>query len=145
MNQEQVKETMEIQRLVGKVANAEGRSADQVRFFTADCQMRIYMGEEQILELTGHRYLEAGLKNFMSGVKRCHYMLGQHTIDFLSQSKATGLLFCRASQVTEDFGEEIVNEHCIYYEDIYEKIRGEWQIKARDAHYLITNKQVITK
>lgn len=143
MNQEQVKETMEIQRLVGKVANAEGRSADQVRFFTADCQAQIYMGEEKILEFSGRKYLETGLKQFMSNVKRCHYMLGQHTIDFLSQTKATGLLFCRASQVTEDYGEEILTEHCIYYEDIYEKVSGEWLIKARDAHFLISNKQVL--
>ncbi len=143
MNQEQVKETMEIQRLVGKVSNAEGRSADQMRFFTADCQMRIYMGEEKILEFTGQKYLEVGLKQFMSNVKRCHFMLGQHTIDFLSQTKATGLLFCRASQVTEEFGEEIVTDHCIYYEDIYEKVSGEWLIKARDAHFLISNKQVL--
>ena len=143
MNQEQVKETLEIQKLVGKVANAEGRAADQVRFFTADCQMNIYMGGEKVFEFTGQKYLESGLKNFMSAVKRCHYMLGQHTIDFLSQKKATGLLFCRAAHVTEDFGEEIITDHCVYYEDIYEKVHGEWLIKARDVHYLISNKQVL--
>ena len=143
MNQEQVKETMEIQRLVGKVANAEGHSSDQIKFFTPDCQMIIYMGDEKILEFTGTKYLESGLKTFMSEVKRCHYMLGQHTVDFLSQTAATGLLFCRAAHITENFGENIITDYCIYYEDIYEKIRDKWLIKSREVHYLISNKQVL--
>lgn len=143
MNQETVSETMDIQRLAGKIASSEGHSAEQVKFFAPDAQVRIYMGEERILELTGLKYLEAGLKNFMSNVKRCHYLIGQHTVDFLTKTKATGRLFCRAAHITEDYGEEIITDYCIYYEDIYEKIHGEWLIKARDTHYLISNKQVL--
>lgn len=143
MNQEQVIETVSIQRLVGKVANFEGRSSEQVKFFTNDAQVNVYMGDEKILEFSGLKYIEAGLKNFMSTVKRCHYMLGQHTIDFLAKDKATGLLFCRAAHITENFGEEIITDYCIYYEDIYSKQHGEWLIKARDTHYLISNKQVL--
>ena len=144
MNQEQVIETMTIQKMVGKVANAEGHPADQLKFFTMDCQVRIYVGDEQILDFSGKKYLENGLKTFLGNLKRCHYMLGQHTIDFLAQDKATGLLFCRASHVKEDYGEDIIVDYCIYYEDIYEKIRGEWLIKARDIHFLISNKQVLS-
>ena len=143
MNQEQVNETMTIQKMVGKVANAEGRPADQLKFFTADCQVRIYMGDEQILEFTSPKYFESGMKTFFGNLKRCHYMLGQHTIDFLSQNNATGLLFCRAAHVKEDYGEDIIVDYCIYYEDIYEKVKGEWLIKARDIHYLISNRQVL--
>ncbi|MBR6012555.1 MAG: nuclear transport factor 2 family protein [Selenomonadaceae bacterium] len=144
MNQEQVIETMTIQKMVGKVANAEGHPADQLKFFTADCQVRIYVGDEQILDFSGKKYLENGLKTFLGNLKRCHYMLGQHTIDFLAQDKAAGLLFCRASHVKEDYGEDIIVDYCIFYEDIYEKVRGEWLIKARDIHFLISNKQVLS-
>ena len=143
MNQEQVIETMSIQRLVGRVANAEGHSAEQKAFFTPDAQVSIYMGEEKILEFSGLRYLEHGLKQFMANVKRCHYLLGQHTVDFLSGSKATGRLFCRAVHVTENMGEDIITDYCIYYEDIYERQHNDWLIKARDVHYFITDKRVL--
>lgn len=143
MNQEQVIETVSIQRLAGKVADAESNAAEQIRYFTQDAQVNIYMGDEKILEFSGKRYIEAGLKNFMSNVKRCHYMLGQHTIDFLNETKATGRLFCRAAHITENFGEDIITDYYIYYEDIYERQRGEWLIKARDTHYMISNKQVL--
>lgn len=143
MNQEQVIESVTIQSLVGKVASFEGRASEQVRFFTPDAQLSVYMGDEKILEFNGKKYLEAGLKNFMSNVKRCHYLLGQHTIDFLAKDKATGLLFARAVHITENFGEEIITDYCVYYEDIYSKQHGEWLIKARDIHFLISNKQVL--
>lgn len=143
MNQEQVIETVSIQRMVGRVANAEGHSAEQIRFFTSDAQINVYMGDEKILEFSGLRYIEHGLKQFMANVKRCHYLLGQNTIDFLTGSKATGRLFCRATHVTENMGEEIITDYCIYYEDIYERHQSEWLIKARDVHYFITDKRVL--
>ena len=141
MTQEQIGDTLEIQRLVGKISNLEGNPAEQKKFFTRDAQVRIYLGDEMLLEIRGLAKYEDGLKPFNSVIKRVHCMNGQHVIDFLTKDKATGLLFCRAVQVTEEDGREVVTDHCVYFEDIYEKKNGNWLIKARDAHYIISTKR----
>ena len=144
MNQEQVSETLEIQRLVGKISNLEGNPAEQKNFFTRDVQLRIYMGEEMVLEIRGIANFEKGLKPFTTMIKRVHYINGQHVIDFLTKDKATGLLFCHAIHVTEEDGQSFITKHYIYNEDIYEKNRnGIWLVKARDAHYHISDKHVL--
>ena len=141
MTQEQIGDTLEIQRLVGKISNLEGNPAEQKKFFTRDAQVRIYLGDEMLLEIRGLAKYEDGLKPFAGMNKRVHYLNGQHVIDFLTKDKATGLLFCRAVQVTEEDGREVVTDHCVYFEDIYEKKNGNWMIKARDAHYIISTKR----
>ena len=141
MTQENISDNLEIQRLVGKISNLEDNPAEQKKFFTRDAQLRIYMGEEMFLEVRGLGNFERGLKPFTSMIKRCHYLNGQHVIDFLTKDTATGLLFCRAVHVTEEDGKEIVTDHCVYCEDIYEKKNGNWLIKARDSHYIISNKR----
>ena len=140
MTQEQISDTLEIQRLVGKISNLEGNSPEQKKFFTRDAQLRIYLGDEMVLEIRGLAKFEDGLKAFNSVIKRVHCMNGQHVIDFLTKDTATGLLFCRAVHVTEEDGKEILTDHCIYHEDIYQKKNGNWLIKARDSHYIISHK-----
>ena len=141
MTQENISDTLEIQRLVGKISNLEGNSAEQKKFFTRDAQLRIYLGDEMVLEIRGLAKFEDGLKSFNSVLKRVHCMNGQHVIDFLTKDTATGLLFCRAVHITEEDGKEVATDHCIYHEDIYQKKNGNWLIKARDSHYIISTKQ----
>ena len=142
--QDQIIDTMAIHKIVGKFSNAAGHPAEQKKFLAPDCQVGIYFGEEKILELTGQKNFENGLTKLTDKIKKIHCMNGQHTIDFITKDKATGLLFCREIQVTEEFGENIITEHCIYHEDIYERQRsGEWLIKARDTHYFISDKRVM--
>lgn len=140
MTQEQISDTLEIQRLVGKISNLEGNAAEQKKFFTRDAQLRIYLGDEMVLEIRGLAKFEDGLKTFNSVIKRVHCMNGQHVIDFLTKETATGLLFCRAVHITEEDGKEVVTDHCIYHEDIYQKKNGNWLVKARDSHYIISIK-----
>lgn len=143
MTQEQISDTLEIQRLVGKFSNLEGNTAEQKNFLTRDVQFRIYMGEELFLEIGGIMNFEKSLRPMLSAIKRCHYLNGQHVIDFLTKDKATGLLFCRAVHITEEDGHEVITNHCIYCEDIYEKKNGKWLIKGRDAHYFISDKHAL--
>lgn len=143
MTQENVIDTLEIQRLVGKISNLEGNPSEQKQFFTRDVQLRIYMGDEQILDINGIRNFEVNLKQFVVMIKRSHYMNGQHVIDFINKENATGLLFCRAVHVTEENGKDMITNHCIYCEDIYEKKDGQWLVKARDVHYLISDKRIL--
>ena len=143
MTQENVIDTLEIQRLVGKISNLEGNTAEQKRFFTRDIQFRIYIGDEQLLDVAGIVNYEKAIKNFMTMIKRVHYLNGQHVIDFLTKDTATGLLFCRAVHVTEENGREMITDHYIYCEDIYQKKNGQWLVKGRDAHYYISDKRVL--
>lgn len=143
MTQENVIDTLEIQRLVGKISNLEGNAAEQKKFFTRDVQFRIYIGDEQLLDVVGILNYEKSIKNFMSMIKRVHYLNGQHVIDFLTKDTATGLLFCRAVHVTEENGKEMITDHYIYCEDIYQKKNGQWLVKGRDAHYYISDKRVL--
>ena len=143
MTQETISDTLEIQRLVGKISNLEGNLVEQKRFFTRDVQIRIYMGEEMVLEIRGLANYERSLKPFTTMIKRSHYLNGQHVIDFLTKDTATGLLFCHAIHVTEEDGKSFITKHYIYNEDIYENKNGVWLIKARDAHYHISDKHVL--
>ncbi len=142
MTQENISNTLEIQRLVGKFSNLEGNPAEQKKFLTRDVQIRIYIGEEMILEIRGLANYEHSLKPFTTMIKQCHYVNGQHVIDFLTKDKATGLLFGFAVHVTEEGGTNFINNHCFYCEDIYENKNGSWLIKARDIHYHISDKHV---
>lgn len=143
MTQETVSNTLDIQRLAGKISNSEGNPAEQKQFFTRDVQIRIYMGDEMVLEIRGLANYERSLKPFTNMLKRVHCMNGQHVIDFLTKDKATGLLFCRTAHVTEENGTTYITDYCVYCEDIYENKNGQWLVKARDAHYLISDKHVL--
>jgi len=143
MNQETVSNTLEIQRLAGKFSNLEGNPAEQKKFLTRDVQIRIYLGEEMVLEIRGLANYERNLKPFTTMIKKCHYVNGQHVIDFLTKDTATGLLFGFAVHVTEEDGKDFINNHCFYCEDIYENKNGAWLIKARDIHYHISDKHVL--
>ena len=141
MTQENISDTLEIQRLVGKISKAEGNAAEMQRFFAHDAQYSIYYGDKKFLELTGMKYFESSIKKMSAMVKRSHCLNGQHIIDFVTKGTATGLLFCHLVQVTEENGIEMITEHYIYHEDIYEKQKGTWLIRARDTHFLISDKR----
>lgn len=143
MTQENISDILEIQRLVGKISKSEGNAAEMKRFFTQDAQYSIYYGDKKFLELTGMKYFESSIKKLSSMVKRSHCLNGQHIIDFVTKGTATGLLFCRLAQITEESGIEMITEHHIYHEDIYEKQKGIWLIRARDTHFLISDKRVL--
>lgn len=143
MTQENISDTLEIQKLVGQVSKAEGNASEMKRFFASDAQYSIYYGDNKFLELTGMKYFESSIRKLSSMVKRSHCLNGQHIIDFITKGTATGLLFCRLVQVTEENGMEMITEHCIYHEDIYERQKGIWLIRARDTHFLISDKRAL--
>ena len=143
MNQDQIKDTLEIQRLVAQVSKSDLNPAEQKNFFTPDAQVRVYMGDDEVFESRGLKKFEESFRQITANVKRGHCMNGQHIIDFLTKDKATGLLFCRTVHVTEENGKEIITDHCVYCEDIYEKKNDNWLIKARDAHFMISDKHAL--
>lgn len=143
MTQENIGDILEIQRLVGKFSNLEGNAAEQQNLLTRDVQFRVYMGEEMLIEIKGIANFEKSIRPVFNSIKRCHYLNGQHVIDFLTKDTATGLLSCRAVHITEEDGKDIFTDHCLLCEDIYTKKNGKWLIKGRDAHYYISDKHAL--
>ena len=143
MIQENISDILEIQKLCGQISKSEGNASEMKRFFAQNAQYSIYYGDKKFLELTGMKYFESSIKKLSSNVKRSHCLNGQHIIDFVTKGTATGLLFCRLVQVTEESGIEMITEHYIYHEDIYEKQKGIWLIRARDTHFLISDKRAL--
>ncbi len=139
---EELQAKSEISELVGKFSNLEVDVPAQMALFTKDTHVQVYMGETKAFDIHGVEELEKIFSQFTVAVKRSHHMNGQHVIK-VNGDTATGILYCRAALVTEEDGKEILTDHCIFYEDVYEKQDGKWLIKARTSHFVISDKHIL--
>lgn len=139
MTMEEMQAKIEIQELVGKFSNLEVNVPPQMKLFTKDTHVQVYLGETKAFDIHGVEELEKVFSQFTATVKRSHHMNGQHVIE-VDGDKATGILYCRAALVTEEDGQEFIADNFIYYEDTYVKQNGEWLIKERISHFVITDK-----
>ena len=139
MTVEEMQAKMEIQELVGSFSNLEVDVPPQMKLFTKDTHVKVYMGENLAFDIHGVEELEKIFSQFTAAVKRSHHMNGQHVIK-VDGDNATGILYCRAALVTEEDGKEFISDNFIYYEDVYKKVDGKWLIAARTSHFNITDK-----
>ncbi len=139
MTVEEMQAKMEIQELVGKFSNLEVDVPPQMKLFTKDTHVQVYMGENLAFDIHGVEELEKIFSQFTAAVKRSHHMNGQHVIK-VNGDTAEGILYCRAALVTEENGKEFIADNFIYYEDVYKKVDGKWLIAARTSHFTITDK-----
>lgn len=142
MTVEEMQAKIEIQELAGTFSNLEINVPAQMALFTKDTHVQVYMGEKKVFDIHGVEELEKIFSQFTATVKRSHHMNGQHVIR-VDGDKATGILYCRATLVTEEDGKEYLADNFIYYEDVYEKVDGKWLIAARTSHFNITDKHVL--
>ena len=142
MTMEELQAKSEISELVGKFSNLEVNVPAQMALFTKDTHVQVYMGETKAFDIHGVEELEKVFSQFTVAVKRSHHMNGQHVIT-VNGDTATGVLYCRAALVTEEDGKEVITDHCIFYEDVYEKQDGKWLIKARTSHFVISDKHIL--
>ena len=142
MTMEELQAKSEISELVGKFSNLEVNVPAQMALFTKDTHVQVYMGETKAFDIHGVEELEKVFSQFTVAVKRSHHMNGQHVIK-VNGDTATGILYCRAALVTEEDGKEVITDHCIFYEDVYEKQDGKWLIKARTSHFVISDKHIL--
>ena len=143
MTVEEMQAKMEIQELVGKFSNLEVNVPPQMKLFTKDTHVQVYMGEKLAFDIHGVEELEKIFSQFTAAVKRSHHMNGQHVIK-VNGDTAEGILYCRAALVTEEDGKEFISDNFIYYEDVYKKIDGKWLIAARTTHFNITDKHILS-
>ena len=143
MTVEEMQAKMEIQELVGKFSNLEVNVPPQMKLFTKDTHVQVYMGEKLAFDIHGVEELEKIFSQFTAAVKRSHHMNGQHVIK-VNGDTAEGILYCRAALVTEEDGKEFISDNFIYYEDVYKKIDGNWLIAKRTTHFNITDKHILS-
>ena len=143
MTVEEMQAKMEIQELVGKFSNLEVNVPPQMKLFTKDTHVQVYMGEKLAFDIHGVEELEKIFSQFTAAVKRSHHMNVQHVIK-VNGDTAEGILYCRAALVTEEDGKEFISDNFIYYEDVYKKIDGKWLIAARTTHFNITDKHILS-
>ena len=139
MTVEEMQAKIEIQELVGNFSNLEVNVPPQMKLFTKDTHVKVYMGDKLAFDIHGVEELEKIFSQFTATVKRSHHMNGQHVIK-VDGDTATGILYCRAALVTEEDGKEFISDNFIYYEDVYKKVDGKWLIAARTSHFNITDK-----
>ena len=139
MTVEEMQAKMEIQELAGSFSNLEVDVPPQMKLFTKDTHVQVYMGDKLAFDIHGVEELEKIFSQFTAAVKRSHHMNGQHVIK-VDGDNATGILYCRAALVTEEDGKEFISDNFIYYEDVYKKVDGKWLIAARTSHFNITDK-----
>ena len=139
MTVEEMQAKMEIQDLAGSFSNLEVDVPPQMKLFTKDTHVQVYMGDKLAFDIHGVEELEKIFSQFTAAVKRSHHMNGQHVIK-VDGDNATGILYCRAALVTEEDGKEFISDNFIYYEDVYKKVDGKWLIAARTSHFNITDK-----
>ena len=142
MTVEEMQARMEIQDLVGTFSNLEVDVPPQMKLFTKDTHVKVYMGENLAFDIHGVEELEKVFSQFTAAVKRSHHMNGQHVIK-VDGDNATGILYCRAALVTEEDGKEYISDNFIYYEDVYKKVDGKWLISARTSHFNISDKHIL--
>ena len=142
MTVEEMQAKIEIQELAGKFSNLEVDVPPQMKLFTKDTHVKVYMGENLAFDIHGVEELEKIFSQFTQAVKRSHHMNGQHVIK-VNGDTAEGILYCRAALVTEEDGKEYISDNFIYYEDVYKKVDGKWLIAARTSHFNITDKHVL--
>jgi len=143
MTVEEMQARMEIQDLVGNFSNLEVDVPPQMKLFTKDTHVKVYMGASLAFDIHGVEELEKVFSQFTAAVKRSHHMNGQHVIK-VDGDNATGILYCRAALVTEEDGKEFISDNFIYYEDVYKKVDGKWLIAARTSHFNITDKHQLS-
>ena len=142
MTLEEMQARMEIQDLVGTFSNLEVDVPPQMKLFTKDTHVQVYMGEKLAFDIHGVEELEKVFSQFTAAVKRSHHMNGQHVIK-VDGDNATGVLYCRAALVTEEEGKKFLSDNFIWYEDTYKKVDGKWLIAARTSHFIISDKHVL--
>ena len=142
MTLEEMQAKLEIQELAGTFSNLEIDVPAQMKLFTKDTQVKVYMGENLAFDIHGVEELEKVFGKFTAAVKLSHHMNGQHVIK-VDGDNATGVLYCRAALVTEEDGKKFISDNFIWYEDTYKKVDGKWLIAARTSYFVISDKHIL--
>lgn len=129
-----------IREVIDGFANLECDVHSQMKYFTEDTQVQVYMGGKLAMDIKGRDELEKQFSGFTGGIKASHHMNGQQVIT-VDGDTATDVHYCRAALVLEENGHDVVSDNYIRYTDTLVREGGEWKIARRVQHFVITKKQ----
>jgi hypothetical protein len=102
-----------------------------------DKLVALYLPDVRVTrELIGHAALRADFDRSLRAVGATFLHVGNHVIDFVDDTHATGIVYCRGE--IQDGGPESSRWiiHAIQYHDSYERRDGRW-LFARRKHLLV--------
>lgn len=129
-----------IREVIDSFANLECDVQAQMKIFTEDTHVMVYMGGNLVMDIKGREELEKQFSGFTGGIKASHHQNGQQVIT-LDGNTATDVHYCRAALVMEEDGRDVISDNYIRYADKLVKENGEWKIAEREQHFVITKKQ----
>ena len=142
MSQSTLEARSELRTLVDtfSILADENRTADQVLLLTPDTSLRVYMGGELVLDISGRPQIEEAFTAFAADLKRSVHLNGQHVVD-VDGDDATGIAYCRVTHVSEEDGHEVITDHSVRYDDEYVRRDGRWSISARVARFVVMDRR----
>ena len=129
-----------IREVIDGFSNLECDVHSQMKYFTEDTHVMVYMGGNLAMDIHGREELEKQFSGFTKGIKASHHMNGQQVIT-VEGDKATDVHYCRAALVMEENGQDVVSDNYIRYTDTLVRENGEWKIAKREQHFVIAKKQ----
>ncbi|GEO69310.1 nuclear transport factor 2 family protein [Levilactobacillus acidifarinae] len=137
MSTQEISDRLELKQLVDQFSNyADTKENDkQVKLFAPDGQVNIINNGEVTFSLKGRDAIEQAFSQSMDDYQSVFHMSGQHTVDFLDATHATGVAYNYVVLVKLVDGKPQTTQEGVRYEDRYEKIAGHWLITERNSHF----------
>lgn len=103
----------------------------QTFLFTENATVETFRNGEKITHLEGRQEIGEVFGNFLSNFKTVYHFNGQHSVT-INENKATGILYCLTTLITEDNEKTTFG---IHYNDAYVFENGKWLIAKRTSNF----------
>ncbi|WP_152817156.1 nuclear transport factor 2 family protein [Arthrobacter bussei] len=120
------------------ITSDERRLPDQMKLFTPDAHVEIWMGENLAFDISGTEKMLEIFTAFTADVKRLFHMNGQQ-IFTVNGDTATGIVYCEAKLISGESNAETITVSSIRYDDTYVLRDGRWLIATRISHFSIND------
>ena len=131
-----------IREVIDRFSNLECDVHAQIPLFTKDVRVRVYMGGQLAMDISGVEDLERQFGAFTVGVEASCHMNGQQVIE-LDGDRATDVHYCRAVLVTVEDGKKYFSDNYIRYKDTLVCRDGKWLISEREQHFVISERRLM--
>lgn len=144
MSQEILEAKSALRALVDAFSNLadEKRIPDQMLLLTPDATVKVYMGDELMVDICGTQQVEETFTAFTANVKRSFHMNGQQLVEIDGDS-ATGITYCQVKHVSAEDDHEVVTDSSVRYDDEYVRQDGRWYITTRIARFTVNDTRAL--
>jgi hypothetical protein len=144
MSHETLEAKSALKALVDAFSNLadEKRIQDQMRLLAPDAKVRVYMGDDLVVDVSGTQQVEETFTAFTADVKRSFHLNGQQVVE-IDGDAATGITYCQVKHVSDENGHEVLTDSSVRYDDEYIRQDGRWYIATRIAHFTVSDKRTL--